>query len=80
MHKPRVIFGFMPPSDKPTKEKSVQQVVEDVGLYPPEAYAFIQKGLNFTVERLHGKQKDGRQKDPTVSRHVTGQDSVRGAA
>ena len=69
----RVIFGYMPPSDKPIKEKSVQQVVEDVGLYPPEAYAFIQKGLNFTVQKLHGKQKD-----PKASRHVTGQDLCEG--
>jgi uncharacterized repeat protein (TIGR04138 family) len=59
----------MPPSEKPIKEKSVQQVVEDVGLYPPEAYAFIQKGLNHTVQKAHGKQKD-----PKASRHVTGQD------
>ena len=69
MRKSRVIFGFMPPSDKPIKEKSVLQVVEDVGLYPPEAFAFIQKGLNHTVQLLHGKQKD-----PRASRHVTGQD------
>jgi uncharacterized repeat protein (TIGR04138 family) len=73
MQKPRVIFGYMPPSDKPIKEKSVQQVVEDVGLYPPEAYAFIQKGLNFTVQRLHGKKKD-----PKASLHVTGQDLCEG--
>jgi uncharacterized repeat protein (TIGR04138 family) len=59
----------MPPSDKPIQEKSVQQVVQDVGLYPPEAYAFIQKGLGHTVQKLHGKQKD-----PRASRHVTGQD------
>jgi uncharacterized repeat protein (TIGR04138 family) len=63
----------MPPSDKPIKEKSVQQVVEDVGLYPPEAYAFIQKGLNHTVEKLHGKLKD-----PKASRHVTGHDLCEG--
>jgi len=63
----------MPPSDKPTKEKSVLQVVADVGLYPPEAFAFIQKGLNLTVQKLHGKQKD-----PRASRHVTGQDLCEG--
>jgi uncharacterized repeat protein (TIGR04138 family) len=63
----------MPPSDKPTKEKSVHQVVADVGLYPPEAYAFIQKGLNHTVQKLHGKLKD-----PKASRHVTGQDLCEG--
>ena len=63
----------MPPSEKPIREKSVQQVVEDVGLYPPEAYAFIQQGLTFTVQKLHGKQKD-----PKASRHVTGQDLCEG--
>src|SRR5437667_9772376 len=57
----------MPPSDKPTKEKSVQQVVEDLGMYPPEAYAFVQQGLSFTVQKLHGKVKD-----PKANRHVTG--------
>lgn len=63
----------MPPSDQPLKEKSVQQVVEDIGLYPPEAFAFIQKGLNHTVQKLHGKKKD-----PKASRHVTGQDLCEG--
>jgi uncharacterized repeat protein (TIGR04138 family) len=63
----------MPPSEKPIKEKSVQQVVEDVGLYPPEAYAFIQRGLTHTVQKMHGKQKD-----PKASRHVTGHDLCEG--
>lgn len=66
--KTHVIFGFMPPSNQPLKEKTVQQVVDDVGLYPPEAYAFIQKGLTHTVQCLHGGQKN-----PKASRHVTGQ-------
>jgi uncharacterized repeat protein (TIGR04138 family) len=63
----------MPPSDQPLQAKSVQQVVQDVGLYPPEAYAFIQKGLAHTVQKLHGKQKD-----PKASCHVTGQDLCEG--
>jgi len=63
----------MPPSDQPLQAKSVQQVVQDVGPYPPEAYAFIQKGLAHTVQKLHGKQKD-----PKASRHVTGQDLCEG--
>ena len=63
----------MPSSDKPTKEKSVQQVIEDLGLYPPEAYAFIQQGLSFTVQKLHGKVKD-----PKASRHVSGPDLCEG--
>ena len=63
----------MPPSDKPIQEKSVQQVVEDLGLYPPEAYAFIQQGLSFTVQKLHGKVKD-----PKANRHVSGPDLCEG--
>ena len=51
----------------------MMQVVQDVGLYPPEAYAFIQKGLAHTVQRLHGKVKD-----PKANRHVTGQDLCEG--
>lgn len=73
MRKRRDIFGFMPPSEKPIQEKSVQQVVQDVGLYPPEAYAFIQKALGHTVQKLHGTQKD-----PKASRHITGADLCEG--
>src|SRR5215213_9457278 len=42
-------------------------------MYPPEAYAFIQQGLSFTVQKLHGKQKD-----PKASRHVGGSDLCEG--
>ena len=40
------------------------------GRFPPEAFCFVQEGLRFTVERLHGE------KDPTVEggRHVSGQE------
>src|SRR5215212_6409893 len=63
----------MPSSEKPIQEKTVQQVIADVGLYPPDAYAFIQQGLSFTVQKLHGKLKD-----PKASRHVNGQDLCEG--
>ena len=51
----------------------MQQVVDDLGTYPAEAYAFIQQGLSFTVQKLHGKVKD-----PTASRHVSGADLCEG--
>ena len=51
----------------------MQQVVDDLGLYPPEAYAFIQQGLSYTVQRVHGKVKD-----PKASRHVNGADLCEG--
>lgn len=38
--------------------------------YPLEAFLFVQRGLDFTVRRIHGEPKRGT--DP-ASRHVTGQ-------
>lgn len=46
----------------------MQDLVDDVGLYPAQAYDFIQQGLSFTVQRLHANAKD-----PNASRHVNGQ-------
>src|SRR5918998_4374771 len=63
----------MPPTDPPAPEKSLQQVVEEVGLYPIEAYEFVQQGLSFTVQKLHGEPRD-----PNKNRHVTGQDLCEG--
>jgi uncharacterized repeat protein (TIGR04138 family) len=52
----------------------LQQLVEDVGLYPPEAYEFIQKGLSYTVRQIHGELKEAGDdvKAADVSRHVSG--------
>lgn len=38
--------------------------------YPPEAFAFVQRGLDFTVQQVHGKQDP---KAPPQSRHISGQ-------
>jgi len=60
----------MPPKDpakEPRPEKPLEQVVEEVGLYPREAYEFVQQGLSYTVGKLHGDKKD-----PKASRHITG--------
>jgi uncharacterized repeat protein (TIGR04138 family) len=62
----------MPPPE-PQPEKPLQQVVEEVGLYPIEAYEFVQQGLSFTVQKLHGEVRD-----PNQNRHVTGQDLCEG--
>ena len=37
--------------------------------YPPAAFVFVQRGLDFTVRRVHG---DPEKADPEVSRHITG--------
>jgi uncharacterized repeat protein (TIGR04138 family) len=63
----------MPPSNEPAKQKSLQQVARDAGLYPAEAYEFVQRGLSYTVEKVHAGVAD-----PDVSRHVSGQQLCEG--
>jgi uncharacterized repeat protein (TIGR04138 family) len=69
----------MPPKNdpaKPKKEKEpkpLQQLVEDVGLYPSEAFEFIQQGLSYTVQQVHASLTD-----PNASRHVSGQQLCEG--
>ncbi len=43
--------------------------------YPAEAFIFIQRGLDFTVQRLHGELDE---EEPEQSRHVTGADLCHG--
>ncbi len=59
----------MPPAEPAPPDKSLQEVVDEVGLYPMEAFDFVQQGLSYTVQKLHGEMKDEK-----VSRHVTGRD------
>jgi uncharacterized repeat protein (TIGR04138 family) len=63
----------MPPSNEPTKQKSLYQVARDFGPYPAEAYEFVQRGLSHTVKKIHGTAVD-----PTASRHVSGQQLCEG--
>jgi uncharacterized repeat protein (TIGR04138 family) len=48
--------------------KTLQQLVADVGLYPAEAYQFVQEGLGHTVRTIHANITDAK-----ASRHVSGQ-------
>lgn len=52
----------------------MHQVVSDVGLYPVEAYEFVQQGLAYTVKKIHGA---GAQEE-RACRHVSGQDLCEG--
>jgi uncharacterized repeat protein (TIGR04138 family) len=63
----------MPPKQEPP-DKPLEQVVAEVGLYPIEAYEFVQRGLAYTVQKLHAKKKD----DPEASKHVSGQQLSQG--
>src|SRR4051812_7755983 len=63
----------MPPAQQPTPDKTLEQVVEEVGSYPIQAFEFVQHGLGYTVEKIHGDAKD-----PKASRHITGRDLCEG--
>jgi uncharacterized repeat protein (TIGR04138 family) len=83
----RDTVGVMPP-DGPTKTlKPLEEIVDAVGLYPAEAYVFVQQGLNRTVQHIHGTDpeetadtgKRKRRRRPgasgeDASRHITGRD------
>lgn len=53
--------------DDPIPSKTLQQIVEETGVYPLEAFVFVQQGLGFTVKKLHGDNPD-----PDLNRHVSG--------
>ena len=57
----------MPPGGDPTQEKTLQEIVDEVNLYPIEAFLFLQEGLGYSVTLVHGEMID-----PNVSRHITG--------
>lgn len=52
---------------------SIEEVADAVGVYPVEAYEFVQRGLQFTVARIHGSGKPGKGKG-----HVSGQQLAEG--
>jgi uncharacterized repeat protein (TIGR04138 family) len=63
----------MPPLDEQPREITLGEVVQQLDLYPLEAFLFIQQGLSYTVEKLHGPKCD-----PAVCRHISGQDLCAG--
>ena len=64
----------MPPTDRDEAEKLLEEVIDEVGLYPRDAYIFVQEGLGYTVSKIHGT----RRKKEGESRHVSGQDLCNG--
>lgn len=54
-------------------KKTIDQVIEEQGLYPHEAFEFVRRGLTYTVEQVHATVTD-----PEASRHVTGQQLCEG--
>ena len=64
----------MPPTDEPGPLKSLDEIVDEVGLYPREAFKFVQAGLAYTVEHIHAETAN----DPEANHHVTGQQLCEG--
>ena len=64
----------MPPSKKVQPAKPLHQVCDDLGLYPVEAYEFVQQGLAYTVKKIHGPSRAEGQ----IGRHVRGQELCEG--
>ena len=66
------------PEKESAPKRTIEQIAEDVGLYPPEAYQFVQDGLAYTVEKLHGREPEPRRErhsgEERPSRHVSGRD------
>jgi len=42
------------PEKQTGPQKTIEQIAEELGLYPPEAFEFVQLGLQHTVEKMHG--------------------------
>jgi uncharacterized repeat protein (TIGR04138 family) len=64
----------MPPPQEP-KPKTLEELADIVGLYPPAAFDFIEEGLRHTVQEAHGDEKA---KSSEVCRHVSGQQLCEG--
>ncbi len=60
------------PEKESAPKRTIEQIAEDMGLYPPEAYQFVQDGLAYTVEKIHGQAT--KSKSEHASRHVSGRE------
>ncbi len=64
----------MPLPEEPSV-RTIAQIVDEVGLYPIEAYQFVEQGLRHTVTKIHGQSDPD---DPSRNRHVGGQELCEG--
>ncbi len=57
----------MPPTPRKTPLKTIEQVVEELGLYPLEAFEFVHRGLRHAVTTVHGEQPSQGQDPPRAA-------------
>jgi uncharacterized repeat protein (TIGR04138 family) len=68
--------GWAEDRDMPPEEdegKTLHDIATELGIYPVEAFEFVQKGLSYTVNKTHGPRED-----ISENRHVTGQQLCQG--
>ena len=54
--------------------KSIQQIADELGYYPVEAFQFVSSGCAYAVRRVHGNVKI----DPKQPQHISGQELCEG--
>lgn len=59
----------MPRTNVPKSTLSRQQVIERLGVYPPNAFEFVERGLSQTVQNIQRASGEAGE-----TRHVTGQE------
>src|SRR5262245_8966423 len=64
----------MPIPEEPLA-KTLPQIVDELGLYPAEAFQFVEQGLLYTVKKLHGEAAASK---PSAGHHVGGQELCEG--
>jgi uncharacterized repeat protein (TIGR04138 family) len=64
---------LMPPAAPKIPEKSLDDIVAELNVFPLEAFVFVQEGLSFTVGQTHGPRKKSDQ-----NMHVNGQQFAEG--
>jgi uncharacterized repeat protein (TIGR04138 family) len=58
------------------RERTLKEIVHDLSLYPIEAFHFVEEGLSFTADQIHGKRAGTQPAGP--SRHISGQQLCEG--
>jgi uncharacterized repeat protein (TIGR04138 family) len=58
-------------------EPTLNAIVEDLALYPLDAFRFVEEALSFAANQIHGQLPPGKQVQP-ASRHISGQQLCEG--
>jgi uncharacterized repeat protein (TIGR04138 family) len=69
----------MPPTTTVESQSQLERLAAGEGQYPVDAYEFLQRGLAFTVSRIHGQTRDAQGNLAAEPRHhVSGRELCEG--